>query len=134
MIKSLSVEVTIPRSKYIRTDLSVGASIDTGIVVGESREAIDRPVVALDGALATRIVGAEPGSVSWRTHRDTRNVRVSVGGVEPRLSGLRIVEQTACCGRGREQGHQRHRSYRKAQLRHHRWRICFWGCRQYRRR
>ena len=53
----------------IRTDVGVYVgSISAGAVVVEAREviAIDQPEVVLDGALATTVVGTEPGGVSGR--------------------------------------------------------------------
>ena len=60
--------------------------------------------MTLDGALARRCIGTEPGSVSGRATRDTRKVRVGIvgiclgvgyGGVELRLPGRRAADE-AC--------------------------------------
>ena len=69
--------------KYIRTDVSVDVSGGTGAVVSEAREfvAVDQPEVLLNDVLASYNVGAEPGSVSRRAGRDTRNVSVGVSGI-----------------------------------------------------
>jgi len=70
--------MTISRLENIRTDISVDVVLNTGAVVGETREvtAADQLEVVLYGALAVIAVGAEPPSVSGGAARDIRNVGV----------------------------------------------------------
>ena len=67
----------------VRTDVSVDVSRGAGAVVSEAREfvAVDQPEVLLNDVLASCNVGAEPGGVSRRAGRDTRNVRVGVSDI-----------------------------------------------------
>ena len=64
---------------------------------------VDQAEVALDGALASSGVGAEPGLVSVRAARDTSKVRVGLagvclstrgGGADLRLSGRRAADES----------------------------------------
>jgi len=71
------------RSELVGKDVSIGVRCGTSAVVGETRVlvTIDQLVVALDGALARRVVGTEPGGVSRRATRDACKIRVGVGGI-----------------------------------------------------
>lgn len=81
------------RSKDILTDVSVEVSIGAGAVIGEAREVIaaDQPKVVLDGVFVIVAVGAEPRSESGGAARDTRSVRIGVGG-EALGNGGGIIE------------------------------------------
>jgi len=65
---------------------------------------VDQAEVALDGALASSGVGAEPGLVSVRAARNTSKIRVGPagvglgargGGADLRLSGRRAADETS---------------------------------------
>ena len=75
--------------KHIRTDVGKRVGFGTSAVVGETRVlvTVDQLVVALDGALTSRGVGAEPGGVSSRAARDACKIRVGVGGIGLGVSG-----------------------------------------------
>jgi len=67
----------------IRTDVGVSARSGAGAVVSVARELVarDQPVVLPNSVPTSSGIGTEPCPVPGRAARDTKEVRVSPGGV-----------------------------------------------------